>query len=138
MSNEFTPNQDQDQDLGLSELLAGLDPGHGDQTYWPRFHRSVMAQTLAELGRRRVIANLTVSQIMHSWARTVLPTAAAAAAVAAIVLLRPVPSPLQVPAGMIAVEEALMEGLDGQPIPDVLSDEGVPGGSGATFASEIF
>ncbi len=133
MSNEFTP----DRDEGLSELMTTLDPGHTDQTYWPRFHRSVMGQALAELGRRRVVANLTVSQIMHSWARTVLPTAAVAAAVAAIVLLRPV-SDTEAPLGFMAVEEVLMEGLDGQPIPDVLGDEVVPSASGAIFASEIF
>ena len=133
MSNEFTSDRDEE----LSEMMAALDPGHTDQTYWPRFHRSVMGQALAELGRRRVIANLTVSQIMHSWARTVLPTAAAAAAVAAFVLLRPA-TEVQAARGVIAVEEALMEGLDGQPIPEALGDEVAPGVGGAIFASEIF
>jgi len=133
MSNDFS----HDRDPQLTELLSSVDPGHSDETYWPRFHRSVMGQALADLGRRRVIANLTVSQIMHSWARTVLPTAAVAAAVAAIVLLRPIETP-EVQPRLIAVEEALMEGVDGDPIPVVLGDDALPDASGAIFASEIF
>ena len=124
-----------DRDPELEGMLGTLDPGSSDDTYWPRFHRSVMTRAFEELARRRIAVNLTVAGLVSSWGRTLVPTAAAAAAVGAFFLLRPVPAP---EVGLMAVEEELAQGIDGQSIPDVLADENLPDAAGVVFASEIF
>ena len=121
-----------DRDPELESALGVLDPGRTDDTYWPRFHRSVMARALEELGQRRVTANLTVAELVSSWGRTLVPTAVAAAAVGAFFLVRPMPAQ---DAPLIAVEEELVEG---QSIPELLADEELPDAGGVVFASEIF
>ncbi len=123
-----------DRDRELERMLRALDPGRDDDTYWPRFHRSVMGRALDELARRRVVADLTVADLVSSWGRTLVPTAAAAAVVAGFFLLRPEAAPAD--EALIAVEEALVE--EGTSIPDLLRDEELPDGTGVVFASEIF
>lgn len=132
----MTSMNNPDRDLEIEALLAAADPGRGDDTYWPRFHRSVMERAKSELTRRRAAAELTITQLVSSWGRTLIPTAAAAAAVGAFFLLRP--ATIENEVGVIAVEEELVQGIEGPTIPDVLENDDFADAGGAVFASEIF
>lgn len=120
------------RDMELAEALSVLDPARGDPNYWLRFRSWVMGAAARELTRRRLMAQLTVGDVMRSWARTVLPTAVATALVAGLLLIRS--SSLSAPLP-IGVEELLVSEIQGETIPMMLeADE-----SGAVaFASEIF
>lgn len=128
-------------DPRVRQWLSSLDPAETDPAYWLRFQQSVMRRASRELARRRALADLTVTDVVSGWARTVVPSALLAAAAAAVFLLQPQPTAV---AGtsterVLQVEEVLAEG-DGQSIPAVLSDEALQGAmpSGVMFASEIF
>ncbi len=124
-------------DPGLHEILLLLDPERARPGYWARFHRTVLRKASQELSRRRAMAALTVSEMVSSWARAVVPTALMAAAAAAVMLLNvPVPEPPA--AASVGVEEMLSDGLDGEPIPSILSDDNLPSQEGAVFAAEIY
>lgn len=69
--------------------LGSLDPASGDTRYWERFHDRVMKAAGAELARRRALP-LTVSGVLLSWSRLLVPGAAAAAVVAGLFLIPPV------------------------------------------------
>ncbi len=132
--NGSGPMDSSDRDLGCEELLAVLDPEATRPGYWQGFQRRVMEAGRFELARRRRIADLTIAETVTSWARTVVPTACVAAAAAAIILLV-VPTPPQGRAE-VGIEELLSAGLEGEPVPAELDEDG---GSGLTFASaEIF
>lgn len=88
--------------------LDTLDPGQGDSAYWDRFHARVMAAAGSELARRRALP-LSVSGILLSWSRLLVPGAVAAAVAAGILL---VPSgPTVEPSGLLGlgVEDILRE-----------------------------
>jgi len=113
-----------------------LDPGMKDPGYWPRFHRNVMERVSPELARRRARAELTVSGVVRSWARTVVPAALAAAA-AALFLIALESTPGSVDLELAGIEELLVVELEDEPIPVVLSDE--PGsGTAGDLAMERF
>lgn len=76
------------RDAELTEALSSLDPASVDPNYWFRFHGQVMAGADSELARRRMMAKLTVGDVLASWSRTLVPTAMLAAAVAALILIR--------------------------------------------------
>ncbi len=102
-------------------LLAPLDPEQRDALYWSGFHTRVMALVEAELARRRVVeAPLGVIQIVQGWGRILVPLAAAAALVGALLLDgRHSPEP-----ALASVEELLLGGLEEEGIaPGLLSDE---------------
>jgi hypothetical protein len=69
--------------------LGSLDPATGDPGYWERFHDRVMKAVAPELARRRALP-LTVSGLLLSWSRLLVPGAAAAAVVAGLLLMPPV------------------------------------------------
>lgn len=120
----------------LTRTLGALDPERRDPGYWFRFHDRVMRAAGRELARRRMLADMTVADLLVSWGRTLVPTAVLAAAAAAFVLFRNVPpSPASQPVG---VEEQLAEGLEGVPIPVVLASEDQPDAGGVIFASEAY
>jgi len=101
------------EDPVLGKALEVLDPGAGDPGYWYRFHRTVMTMATAELSRRRRATergatDVTVSDVVMSWSRAVVPAAMLAAALAGFLLLRPMDSG-PVPVGL---EELLVEGFD--------------------------
>ena len=75
------------RDMELAERLGVLDPASGDPHYWLRFRASVMGDAARALAHRRLLAELTVSDVLTSWGRAVVP-AALAAAVAGLMLLR--------------------------------------------------
>lgn len=99
----------------VAGALGSLDPGLHDAGYWHRFHRHVMAGVGRELARRRMMADVTMSDVIAGWSRTLVPSALMAAAVAAFMLLGTPPSPAP---GPLALEEILRQSSDGLlPIP---------------------
>jgi len=120
------------RDMELAEALSVLDPARGDPNYWLRFRSWVMGAAARELARRRLLAQLTVGDVMQSWARTVLPTAVATALLAGILLIRGSALTAPLPIG---VEELLVSEIEGETIPMMLeAEEADP----FSFASEIF
>ncbi len=119
-------------DKKLADALRLVDPASQDPNYWFRFRSWVVSNAAAELLRRRLMHELTVADVMSSWARAVVPTAALAAALAGLLLVRgpDLPTPQSV-----GVEELLLSEVEGEPIPTALA----PATSGAVaFASETF
>ncbi len=100
-------------DYGIRSMLAKLDPERTDPGYWLRFQLWVVNAAAPELARRRRTA--TVSEVVLSWWRTLVPTAAFAAAAAGFVLLRDqTPTP---PVAYLGVDEMLLEGIEAPVMP---------------------
>lgn len=101
--------------------LGPLDPGSEDPGFWIRFHAGVMTRAREELARRQAVAELTVAEVVFAWRKALVPTALLAASLAGMFVLsheepaRPLPP--------VALEEALVEDLDGEPIPSFLARE---------------
>lgn len=123
-------------DPRLHEILTVLDPSVGDPGYWIRFEQSVLRRASAELARRRAMVDLSVSELVTSWARTVVPTALLAAAAAGIMLLQPGSVGSVDIASPLTIEEALAAGLESDGIPSLLT-EALPG-DGVLVASESY
>lgn len=121
------------RDMVVADALESLDPASLDPNYWFRFHGRVMAGAESELARRRMLANLTVVDLMASWSRTVVPTAMLAAALAAFVLVRSGAGPFH---QVVGVEEFLLTDIPSESVPAMLATEAP--GSGAIFASDIY
>lgn len=119
----------------LSRTLGTLDPVRRDPGYWLRFHSRVIRAAGRELARRRMLADMTVPDLLVSWGRALVPTAMLAAAAGAFVLFR---SQAPEPVLPVGVEEQLAEGIDGAPIPVVLTSEDQPDAGGVIFASEAY
>lgn len=96
--------------------LELLDPGHSDPGHWARFQARVMALAGPELARRRATRPLTVGDVLASWWRLLVPASVVAAAAMASLLM---PADTTPGAG-IAIEEALVSGVDDEPLPAVL------------------
>jgi hypothetical protein len=91
--------------------LGDLDPGRLDSGYWSRFHARVMEATGPHFALRH-LAPITVGDALLSWSRLVLPFAATAAAVAALLLMR-VPQVDDL-ADVAGLEELLHQPDDGE------------------------
>lgn len=102
--------------------LEVLDPGTSKPGYWDRFRREVMDRAATELARRGRRGPVTVSQVVGSWARALVPAAVAAAA-AAILLLPAPPATGASEARLAGIEELLTGDLEEPPIPVVLAAE---------------
>ena len=84
-------------DAWLGKRLARLDPSQSEPRYWFEFHRGVMLSAGGELARRRRAAEVTVSDVVFSWSRALVP-AAIVASLAAFFALRPAsdtPAPIR-------------------------------------------
>ncbi|HSG06858.1 MAG TPA: hypothetical protein VLA36_00775 [Longimicrobiales bacterium] len=117
------------RDMEVASYLSLLDPASSDPNYWMRFQSRVLRDAAPELARRRVMADLTVGDVLTAWSRTLVPAAVLAAAMAGLIAVRSpaVSGPVAVEMG---VEELLVLGIDDDPIPVALeSDE-----SAATLA----
>ena len=121
-----------DQDEVLTQALGLLDPAQEDPNYWFRFRSWVLTSAVAELARRRLIQELTVGDVMSSWARGVVSTAALAAALAGLMLVRGPGAPAPQPVG---VEELIVSEVEGEAIPSLVPPQT---NSAVAFASEIF
>lgn len=119
-------------DMELHAALRSIDPGEADPAYWSRFGERVIAGAGPELARRRALASMTVGDVLVGWARTLVPTAMMAAAVAGLVLLR---APRNDALQFVGVEEMLVSELQGLTIPQIAPD--APGNP-ATLVAEIF
>jgi hypothetical protein len=97
-----------DPDAWLEKTLVSLDPAQREPRYWFEFHRGVLLSAGAELTRRRRVAEVTVSDVVFSWSRALVP-AAAVASLAAFFALRPPAVESPVP---LRLEEILFEGTD--------------------------
>jgi hypothetical protein len=81
-----------------------------------------MERAQMELARRRVNGDLTVADVVFGWRKFLVPAAVLAASVAGVFVLGhgepadPLPP--------VALQEALIEDLDGETIPAVLAREG--------------
>jgi hypothetical protein len=94
-------------DPWLREALGALDPAERDRGYWSEFRRTALLAAAPELARRRRLAEVTVSDVVFSWSRGLVPAAMMAAAAAAFLLLRPTESET-----FLRLEEALLEGIE--------------------------
>ena len=128
--NDFVETDAAGRDRDLAEALLLLDPASRDPNYWLRFRTWVMNGATLELARRRMMAQLTVGDVVHSWARALVPTALLAAVLAGILLWRVGSLP------PMTVEELLVSEIQGETIPVMAS----PARSfeAVTFASEAF
>ena len=98
--------------------LEPLDPASQDPGFWLRFHGTVMAQAREELAHRRMLGESSFAEVVFQWRKTLVPMTLLAATLAGIFVLgHEEPRQLFSP---IALEEALMEDLVGDPIPTVL------------------
>ena len=122
------------RDMELASALAFVDPATRDPNYWLRFQSWVMGRAAGELARRRLMADLTVGDVLSAWARTVVPTAVFAAVVAGLLLLKAgsVVSPARA-----TVEDLLLVGVEDEAFPAALSSD-EDAASAVAFAGERF
>jgi hypothetical protein len=90
--------------------LEPLDPGFGDAGFWMRFQDRVMRAAGPELARRRWMPELTVSQVVLSWGRMLVPVSVAAALLATVILLQEDVIPFS--PEVEGIEELLLGALD--------------------------
>lgn len=109
-------------DPKVVSALSGIDPASRDPGYWLRFHGSVLRRAAPELARRRLMADVSIVDVMAAWARTLVPVAALAAALAAITLFRGIPSGASDQAA-VGVEELLVAGFEDETIPVLLNTD---------------
>ena len=132
-SNGPMPTDELGRDMEVASWLESVDPASADANYWLRFQSWVMKNSAPELARRRLMTELTLGDVMTSWARAVIPTAVLAAALAGLILFRGEPAPAPMSVG---VEELLIAGVEGATIPATLAAD--EGGSPIVFAAEGF
>jgi hypothetical protein len=133
MPHDFDSNDDLGPDVELAEAFAHFNPEHQSPNYWIHFRRWILENAATELARRRLIHELTVGEVITSWARTVVPVALLAAVLAGLLLSR---NQLAVPVRPIGIEELLVSGVEGQTIPAALAPSETSGA--VAFASEVF
>jgi hypothetical protein len=121
------------RDMMLAEALTAFDPAARDPGYWLRFRSWVMTGAARELARRRFVAQMTIGDVVQSWARALVPTAVLTAVIAGLVLMH---GGLLAPPRPISVEELLVSEIDGEPLPVMLEPGRAP--DAVTFASEGF
>ncbi len=106
-------------DLDPRIPLELLDPGASDPGYWSRFRGRVVMDAAPELARRRRFAEVTISDLVLSWSRLLVPATVATAAAAALLLFF---TPEEPASALMDVEELLLwetvEG-DGEALPAV-------------------
>ena len=100
--------EEAENDAWLETRLSSLDPAQREPRYWFEFHRGVMLSAGGELARRRRLAEVTVSDVVFSWSRALVP-AAAMASLAAFFALR---SATVENASPLRLEEILWESTD--------------------------
>jgi hypothetical protein len=119
------------RDPGIGSALGSWDPASTDPGFWLRFQARVLQAAAPELARRRLMADLTVGDVLTGWARTLVPTAVLAAAVAALVLVRHAPQ-----AAPASVEDLLTAGMETPTIPEALAES--EAAASVAFAAERF
>jgi hypothetical protein len=97
-------------DMEIHGMLRTFDPALHDPGYWTRFGNTVLASAARELGRRRRLVPMTVTEVLMGWGRTLVPTALVAAALAGLVLVNGGNGTEPAPLG---IEEMLVSELEG-------------------------
>ena len=135
MSDRYdtTVTESLDVDMQIHGALRAFDPGQDDPGYWTRFGSVVLADATQELTRRRMLASMTVSDVLMGWARTLVPTALVAAAFAGLLLVKGSP---QVGPISLGIEELLVSELEGLTIPQISSPDAP--GNPVMLTAEIF
>ena len=122
------------RDMEVAELLGHLSPAVEDPNYWMRFKMRVLRAASPELARRRLMGDVTMADVLTSWARAVVPTAVLAAMAAGLVLVMHThAAPAAAPA---RVEELLVAGMESEAIPTTLSR--TESATQVAFAAERF
>jgi hypothetical protein len=98
--------------------LSSLDPGGSDSGYWLRFHSRVLDLARDELARRQMVRDLGVVDVVFQWRKPLVPLALLAASLAGVFLYGHEESVTLL--SPVALEEALVEDVIGDPIPTVL------------------
>lgn len=119
------------RDPGLASALEFLDPASRDPGFWMRFQARVLQGAGPELARRRLMADLTVGDVLTGWARALVPTAMLAAAVAALILIRLTPA-----TPVATLEDLLTAGIETPTIPEALDES--EAAASVAFAAERF
>ena len=134
--NTGGPDGHQDQNDGLTShiLMMELDPETSDPGYWERFRFRIMSRAAAELARRSA-AGVSIGDVLEKWSRTLVPLAAAAAAVALVLIWRG-PSTNATPT--MGIEEALTWDLEDEVLPTLFGGDELGEVSAFIFASEAF
>lgn len=131
----MTDNVDNEgRDMELASYLRFVDPASSDPNYWLRFQSWVLKSAAPELARRRLMADLTMEDVISGWSRTLVPTAMLAAALAGIFVMRSATSTTAPVA--VGVEELLVAGIEGETIPVALDSDEAAGA--VAFAGERF
>ena len=91
-----------------------------------------MTGAARDLARRRLIAQVTVGDVMTSWARMVVPTAVLAAALAGVLLIRAEAATNLQPMGL---EETTANETPGESVPLLLAPDAT---EGVVAFAEIF
>ena len=125
------PDGEEARDPEIGSALESWDPASADPGYWLRFRARVLQACTPELARRRLMADLTVGDVLSGWARALVPTAMLAAAVAALVLIRLTPRAVPV-----TVEDLLVADIGTQTIPEALAES--EAAASVAFVAERF
>lgn len=103
----------------MNEEMQHLDPERGHPGYWDRFHARTTRLAAPELARRRRNPGMTVSGVVSSWSRTLVPLTMAAAAAALAVLYGDTRRTAPLDTSPVGVERVVEE-LDGTAPPSIL------------------
>ena len=98
--------------------LKPLDPGSGDPGFWLRFHGQVLVKAHEELARRQLAGAWSIAETVFQWRKALVPMTLLAAAFAGVFVIGN--EEPESPLSPVALEEALTESLEGDPIPTVL------------------
>jgi hypothetical protein len=109
-------SEDELRDARVGAWLGELDPGRDDPSYWMGFHNRVGEANRLELMRRRRESERSVAGVVSGWSRIVVPAALVAAAVAGLVLARPIAE------SPVALEDMITMGAS-EPVPFELVDD---------------
>ena len=122
------------QDVELGSYLRFVDPASSDPNYWLRFQSWVLKSAGPELARRRLMADLTVGDVIMGWSRTLVPAAMLAAALAGLFAMRSGTTAAAPVA--VGVEELLVVGIEDETIPVTLDNDETA--TAVAFAGERF
>ena len=102
-------------------LLTVLDPESGDARYWVWMRERIVMRAEAELERRRArAADYSVTDVVVSWARPLVPAMMAAALVAGLILTKAAPAPPG-PVDLVSDEEIAINEVNGGGMSGILA-----------------
>ena len=122
-------------DLEVASYLRLVDPASSDPNYWLGFQSWVLKSAGPELVRRRLMADLSVGDVLTAWSRTLVPMALLAASLAGLFVMRSATAPRPAPLAL-GVEELLVVGIDDETIPVALEND--ESAAAVAFAGDRF